>query len=156
MVPVGNGWALFLFSGELSLVGSCPRTYSKHLYSVLLPPVIGFTINPALIVHLLNSLACLGSILARRHFRGAHMPHQVRRTALAFYRVPIYTPGWKAAMWIMCLAEGHKFQALTGIESKLQHFDPESRAHPIYHSTSNHECSSLRSYLCLHMACDYE
>ena len=23
---VGNGWALFLSGGELSLVGSCPRT----------------------------------------------------------------------------------------------------------------------------------
>ena len=26
VVPVGNGWALFLSSGELSLVGSSPRT----------------------------------------------------------------------------------------------------------------------------------
>ena len=26
VVPVGNGWALYLSSGELSLVGSCPRT----------------------------------------------------------------------------------------------------------------------------------
>ena len=24
VVPVGNGWALFLSGGELSLVGSCP------------------------------------------------------------------------------------------------------------------------------------
>ena len=30
--------------------------------------------------------------------------------------VPIYTPGWRAAMWIKCLAEGQKCQALTGIE----------------------------------------
>ena len=44
------------------------------LYSVLLPRVTGFNINPALMVHLLNSL---GSILARRHFGGAHMPNQV-------------------------------------------------------------------------------
>ena len=26
VVLVGNGWALFLSGGELSLVGSCPRT----------------------------------------------------------------------------------------------------------------------------------
>ena len=26
MVLVGTGWALFLSGGELSLVGSCPRT----------------------------------------------------------------------------------------------------------------------------------
>ena len=25
MVPVGNGWALFVSGGELTLVGSCPR-----------------------------------------------------------------------------------------------------------------------------------
>ena len=27
-----------------------------------------------------------------------------------------HTPGWRAAMWIKCLAEGQKCQALTGIE----------------------------------------
>ena len=26
VVPVGNSWALFLSGGELSPVGSCPRT----------------------------------------------------------------------------------------------------------------------------------
>ena len=35
----------------------------------IITPVTGYNINPALIVHLLNSL---GSILARHHFRGAH------------------------------------------------------------------------------------
>ena len=45
----------------------------KALYSVLITtPVTGFNINPALIVHLLYSL---GSILAMRYFRGAHMPY---------------------------------------------------------------------------------
>ena len=43
------------------------------LYSVLLPPVTGFDTNPALIVHLLNSL---GSILAKRLFRGTHIPNK--------------------------------------------------------------------------------
>ena len=33
----------------------------------------------------------------------------------AFYRVPIYTPGWMAAMWINYLTEGQKCRALTGI-----------------------------------------
>ena len=32
------------------------------------------------------------------------------------YWVPIYTSGWRAAMWIKCLAEGQKYPALTGIE----------------------------------------
>ena len=45
----------------------------KALYSVLLPPVTGFSINFALIVLHLKSL---GSMLARRHFRGTHMPNQ--------------------------------------------------------------------------------
>ena len=36
----------------------------------------------------------------------------------ASYRVPIYTPGSRAAnaMWIKCLAEGQKYQATVGIE----------------------------------------
>ena len=33
VVPVDNGWALFFFGGELSLVGSCPRTpFDKFLW----------------------------------------------------------------------------------------------------------------------------
>ena len=35
MVPVGNGWALFLSGGEMSLMGSCPRT---GLDSPIKPP----------------------------------------------------------------------------------------------------------------------
>ena len=34
----------------------------------------------------------------------------------ASYRVPIYTPGSRAAMWIKCLAEGQKYQATVGIK----------------------------------------
>ena len=51
-----------------------------------------------------------GSILARRTC------HIKRQITFASYRVPIYTSGWRAAMWIKCLAEGKKYQALTGIE----------------------------------------
>ena len=45
-------------------------------------------------------------------FRQIHTQH----ISFTSYRVPIYTPGWRAAMWIKCLAEGQKCQALTGIE----------------------------------------
>ena len=38
------------------------------------------------------------------------MPNQSTIT-FASYRVPIYTPGWRAAMQIKCLAEGHKCRA---------------------------------------------
>ena len=41
------------------------------------------------------------------------------------YRVPIYTPGWRAAMWIKCLAEDNS--ARHRQESNLQSVDPESR-----------------------------
>ena len=40
----------------------------------------------------------------------------IHNISITSYRVPIYTPGWRAAMWIKCLAEGQKCQALTGIE----------------------------------------
>ena len=80
---------------------------------LLLPLVTGFNINPALIVHLLNSLGC---ILARRHSRGAHMPHQATNNVRVLPGTGLYAPGWKAAMWIKCLAEGQERQVLTGIE----------------------------------------
>ena len=40
----------------------------------------------------------------------------IHNISFTSYRVPIYTPGWRAAMWIKCLAEGQKCQAWTGIE----------------------------------------
>ena len=40
----------------------------------------------------------------------------IHNTSFTSYRIPIYTPGWRAAMWIKCLAEGQKCQAWTGIE----------------------------------------
>ena len=101
------------------------RYYSKrfiylslYLSYIILPPVIGFNINPALIVHFFNSL---GIILARPHFRGAHLCHIKRQITFVSYRVPIYmyTPGWRAAMWLKCLAEGRTCQALMGIEPTI-------------------------------------
>ena len=32
----------------------------------------------------------------------------IHNISFTSYRVPIYTPGWRAAMWIKCLAEGQK------------------------------------------------
>ena len=43
----------------------------------------------------------------------------------ASYRAPIYTTEWRAAMWIKCLAEGQKCQAL--METNPRPFDQESR-----------------------------
>ena len=40
----------------------------------------------------------------------------IHNISFTSYRVPIYTPGWRAAMWIECLGEGRKCQALTRIE----------------------------------------
>ena len=51
------------------------------------------------------------------------------------YRVPIYTPGWRAAMWIKCLAEGQK---VPGIDVNRT-YDPLVQSHesnPLYHDTS--------------------
>ena len=50
-------------------------------------------------------------------FRRAH----ANSTTIPFasYRVPIYTPGSRAAMWIKCLAEGQKYRAAVGIEPGL-------------------------------------
>ena len=38
--------------------------------------------------------------------RRTHATSIKRQITFASYRVPIYTPGWRAAMWIKCLTEG--------------------------------------------------
>ena len=78
----------------------------------IITPVIGYNFKTALTVHSFHSQ---GSIPCRAAYRGIQANTY---TTLSFisYRVPIYTPGWRAAMWIKCLAEGQKCQALMGIE----------------------------------------
>ena len=65
------------------------RYYSKR-YSVLLnvPPVTVFNINPTRIVHLLNSL---GSILARSHFRSAHIATSTTKNVRILPDTHLYT-----------------------------------------------------------------
>ena len=43
---------------------------------------------------------------------GAHTCHIKQKIMFASYQAPIYTTEWRAAMWIKCLAEGQKCQAL--------------------------------------------
>ena len=61
-------------------------------YSVLLP-LLEFNINPAIIVHLLNSQECILAV------QTCQIKQQI---TFASYWVPIYTPGSRAAMWIKC------------------------------------------------------
>ena len=58
------------------------------------------------------------------YWRSGKYIHNISFTS---YRVPIYTPGWRAAMWIKCLAEGQS--ARHWRESNPEPFDPESRVH---------------------------
>ena len=41
----------------------------------------------------------------------------------ASYWVPTYTPGSRAAMWIKCLAEGHKYWVMAGTEPGLSEWE---------------------------------
>ena len=75
------------------------------------------------------------SILARCYFRGAHMPHHATNNVRILPGTH-YTPGWRAAMWIKCLAEGQKCQALTGIEPGNLSLIQSQGFNPIYHGTS--------------------
>ena len=66
---------------------------------------------------------------------GAHTCHIKRQITFTSYRVHIYTPGWRAAMWIKCLAEG---QNVPGIdENRTHNLLIQSQGFiPIYHGTS--------------------
>ena len=95
--------------------------YLSALQCINITPVPEFNINPALIVHLLNSLL---SILDRRHFRGAHIYHIKQQITFAS-RVTIYTPGLRAAMGIKCLV-GRTKSARHWRELNPQPLDPEN------------------------------
>ena len=92
----------------------------------IITPVTGFNINPALIVHHLNK----------------------RQIRFASYRVPIHTPGWRAAMWIKRLAEGHKVPGIDGnwTRNPLIH---SQGFNLIYHSTSTDSIKTLEFLTCL-------
>ena len=88
-------------------------------------PVVGYNFKTALTVHNFHSQ---GSIACRAAYHGVTGKY-IHNISFTSYRVPIYTPrflhilpvpiytpGWRAAMWIKCFAEGQKCQALTGIK----------------------------------------
>ena len=97
----------------------------------------GHWINPALIVHLLNSL---GSILARCHFRSAHVPHQATNNVCILPGAQLYT-------WVES-SDADKVSCwrtkVPSIESNPQPFDPESRVHfnPIYQAPPHNKCQA--------------
>ena len=115
-----NNW--FLYSAFLVW-----DTTQSALHCII-TPVTGFNINLALIVHLFNSM---GSILARCYFRGAHMPHHATNNVRI---LPGTTPGWRAAMWIKCLAEGQKVPGIDGNRTRNPLIQNQG-FNPIYHGT---------------------
>ena len=63
------------------------------------------------------------------------------KITFASYRVPIYTPGWRAAMRIKCLAEGQKVPGIDGNRTPRP-FDPESGS-KIHKTTKIHVISYI-------------
>ena len=88
----------------------------------IITPVTGFNINPALIVHLLNSL---GSILARCYFRGAHMPHHATNNVRILPGTHSYT--WVESSNVDKVSCWRTKSARHWRESNPEPFDPESR-----------------------------
>ena len=73
----------------------------------IITPVPGLNIILALSMHLLNSL---GSIRCWAAYMMALQANLIVTITFESYRVPIYTPGLNAAMWIKCLTEGQHCQ----------------------------------------------
>ena len=88
----------------------------------IITPVTGFNINPALIVHLLNSL---GSILARCYFRSAHMPHHATNNVRILPSTHLYT--WVESSNVDKVSCWRTKSARHWRESNPEPFDPESR-----------------------------
>ena len=100
----------FLFCGTHCYSAFLVWDTTQSALQCIITPVTGFNINPALIVHLLNSWGAfwLGAT------SGVHTCHIMQHITFASYRVPIYTPGWRAAMWIKCLAKWQKVPGIDG------------------------------------------
>ena len=88
----------------------------------IITQVTGFNINPALIVHLLNSL---GSILARCYIRGAHMPHHATNNVRILPGTHLYT--WVESSNVDKVSCWRTKSARHWRESNPEPFDPESR-----------------------------
>ena len=125
-----NNWFLISYSPFLVLMKYFSKRFTLYYY-----PVTGFNINPAVTVHLLNSL---GSILARWHFGGAHMPNQVTNNfRILPDRSHLYT--WvestnvdKVSSWRTKGATGNENQTRvikTGVECPHQLYRPSGRSH---------------------------
>ena len=63
-----------------------------------------------------------------------HICHIKRQIMFSSYRVLFYTPGWRAAMWIMCLAEGQKVAGIGGNHTRNPLIQSQW-FNPIYHGT---------------------
>ena len=112
--PSTRSQGIVLNNNNRFLYSAFPN-YDQSASQCIITPVIGFRHNSVLRVHFLHSL---GSIPASRRFTGAHNANSTT-IPFASYRVPIFTPGSRAAMWIKCLAEGQKYRAAVGFEPGL-------------------------------------
>ena len=54
----------------------------------------------------------------------------------ASYRVPIYTPRWRAAMWIKCLSEGQKVPGIDEKRTRNRPLIQSQGSNPISHGTA--------------------
>ena len=71
----------------------------------------------------------------------------IHNTSFTSYRVPIYTPGWRAAMWIKCLAEGQKVPGMDGNRTRNPLIQSQGFTLTIY---TNIQCA------CFKYECNYQ
>ena len=116
-----HGWMIYNNNWFLYLSAFLVWDTTQSALQCIITPVTGFNINPALIVHLLNSL---GSILARCYFRGAHMPHATNNVRI-LPGTHLYT--WVESSNVDKVSCWRTKSARHWWESNPEPFDPESR-----------------------------
>ena len=116
-------WIIIIIIIAAFIMRTYPSIEDVQGATVLLPRSLDTISRP----HLQCTISTpKGAIPCRAAYIGVSGKY-IHNISFTSYRVPIYTPGWRAAMWIKCVAEGQKCQALTG--SNPEPFDPESRGH---------------------------
>ena len=76
-----------------------------------------------------------------------HATSSKQQITFASCRVPIYTPGWRAAMWIKCLAEGQKVPGIDRNRARNPLIQSQG-FNPIHHGTSTSTKNVMGSLTC--------
>ena len=119
------------------------KTYSCRILNPMPWARLHPTISPSLkrkricYYFILFKMVCHFSMVTsqKHHYTNKPITQYILIIAYVALLMAIYTPGWRAAMWIKCLAEGQKCRGTDGNRTRNPLIQSQG-INPIYHGTS--------------------